>query len=106
MTLLELLGKYNFRYCTEGLDLGHMYRQNSCIVRIYYDDMYTGDWFEIGVNDWDDNKDKIHRLKIFIKDEILNRQVYQFRYEEDINVLCIELMPVFVECPQNEGKEE
>lgn len=94
MTLLELLERYDFRYCRPELDIGHACREDSCTVRIYLGDRYLKNWFEIGVNSWTDSETKIERLKFFMNEEILNRQVYCFDYNEDINVLCIELLPV------------
>ena len=100
MTLIELLSLYGFRDVNPDLEHEDNDYYDSRIVRIYYNDSSRHNWFEIGVNDWNGGECKVDRLKLVIKEEILNRQVYVFYYNDNINALCIELMPVF--CPAEE----
>ena len=85
VTLLDFLRLFNFRYYDESCEFeNNKYNTNTLRV-VLPTETYT--WFEIVVYNYDGVGRTIDRLQTIIKEEILNKYVFDISYNDDVGVL-------------------
>lgn len=91
MKLIDLLERYNFRYIMPNCD-NEEKSNNTNIIRIYYGEEFPNQnrqWFEFGIYDYYGTRNTMQAIKSIIKEDILNKEVHFFCYDDDLDVICI-----------------
>lgn len=85
MKLIDLLGKYNFRYITPNCSSENK-KLNTDIIRIYYGEMLEN-WFEFGIEAY--SMHTVDYIKRIINKKFLNADVLDFGLEQELNTVFI-----------------
>lgn len=87
MKLIDLLEIHDFRLYRTDLTTQRL-KENSNTIRIYFD---YDNWFEFGLNDWNNKEEKTKDIKKILTKDILNRTVSSFQTDDEMNILIINL---------------
>ena len=94
MRLIDILMKYNFRNYRVDISNDYEYKRNDTYtMRIYLDDNINNDsnYVEFGMYDFSSDESKKKKIKKFINEDMLQREVQCIYQDYELNIFCIML---------------